>query len=393
MFEKKILDALLKKIHRGALRVRYWDSEIRRYGNGKPYFTITITSPAVIRSMLGSLTLGFGEAYMKGLIKIDGRLENVGRLASENKPAFRKWRFTQMMRGTSPNYKALQKQQVQHHYDLGNEFYELWLDKSLTYSCAYFRSLDDTLEQAQQQKVEHLLRKLQLSPDHRVLDIGSGWGTLLITAAKRYGITGLGVTLSREQHTYSVAAAKAAGVADKVTFELRNYQDLSSEDGMFDRIISVGMFEHVGAGNQDIYFKTVDSLLVDGGISVLHTITTQLEAKPDAWIDKYIFPGGYLPTNKKIISNFPKYGFRLLDYENLRLHYALTLEEWRRRLHSHRVRIEHMYDQQFYRMWDLWLASSAAGFRYGDLDLGQFVFSKGVNNDLPLTREFLYTHE
>ena len=390
MFEKKILHTLLSRIRHGALLVRYWDGETRQYGNGESYFTLTIHSPKAVRGMLSNLTLGFGEAYTNGLIDVDGSLENIGRLASENRLDLKTWRFTQRGRRLNRNTKANQKQQIQHHYDLGNEFYKLWLDKGLTYSSAYFRTPNDTLEQAQTQKLNHVLRKLNLSSGQRLLDIGSGWGTLLITAAQQYGVTGLGVTLSEEQLKYSKLAAKNAGVDKQITFELHNYQDLPKRGEKFDRIVSVGMFEHVGRGNHHHYYKAVHDMLHDGGISVLHTITNQVEVPTNAWIDKYIFPGGYLPSTREIVHELPGHGFRLLDYENLRLHYALTLEEWRRRFNKHKQKVESMYDEQFYRMWDLWLASSAAGFRYGDLDLSHFVFTKGVNSDLPLTREYLY---
>ncbi len=390
MLEKKILQAILSRIHSGAVRVMYWDGETRQYGSGKPYFTMHIKAPAAVRAILRNMTLGFGESYMDGLIEIDGPLSNIGRIVSENQTAFTKLRFDNLTHLTHRNVKRNQKRFIQHHYDLGNDFYKLWLDQSLSYSCAYFRQPSDTLEQAQTQKIRYLLAKLQLQKGQRLLDIGSGWGRLLITAAKEYGVTGLGVTLSEQQLKGSRQAAKAAGVAKQVTFELCNYQDLADRGEIFDRIISVGMFEHVGRGNHKYYYQAVKDMLAPNGLSVLHTITHETEKAIDTWTDRYIFPGGYIPSTREVVAALPKYDFRLLDYENLRLHYAMTLEEWQRRFEKNRATVLKMYDERFYRMWDLWLASSAAGFRYGELNLSQFVLSKGINNDLPLTREFLY---
>lgn len=391
MIEKTIANKLFSEVRVGALKVVYWDGEERVYGTGKPYFTLTLTTPKAVRAMLRNLTLGFGESYMDGLIKIDGPLTNIGRLVNENKAGFSKWGLVRAGYAIKRNTKRNQKRFIQHHYDLGNDFYKLWLDKSLLYSCAYFRKASDTLEVAQTQKIEHLLKKLQLKKGQTLLDIGSGWGTLLITAAKKHGVTGLGVTLSEEQLKYSRAAAVKAGVDNKIKFELCNYQDLASRGKKFDRIISVGMFEHVGRGNHAQYYKAVQQMLKPGGISVLHTISSEVERPNEPWIDKYIFPGGYIPSTREVVSALPEYGLRLLDLENLRLHYAMTLDEWQRRYRKNQTVITKMYNERFWRMWDLWLAMSSSAFRYGDLNLIQIVMSKGINNDLPLTREVLYS--
>ncbi len=390
MLEKRLFDSIFKKIRHGALKVRYWDGDERTYGIGTPYFTMAVSSPKALRAIIKRQTMGFGESYASGDISIEGSLIQVGRLVSENQAAFANVLHTPRLRRKNKNVAHRQKRYIQHHYDLGNDFYKLWLDEAMIYSCAYFRKQSDTLEVAQQQKIDHLLRKLQLKPGHEMLDIGSGWGTLLITAAKQYGISGLGITLSEEQLKHARIAAKQAGVDKQIRFELVNYQDLAKQGKQFDRIISVGMFEHVGQGNLGTYYKAVHDMLKDGGVTVLHTITTEKEAPNDPWIDKYIFPGGYLPSTREIVSALPDYQLRLLDAENLRLHYAMTLEEWQRRYHKHQKEVTTLYDEQFYRMWDLWLASSAAGFRYSDLNLMQFVLSKGVNNELPLTREHIY---
>ncbi len=390
MLEKQLLDKILKHIKSGAVRVSYWDGTEKIYGAGKPLVHVTIKSAKAIRATLKNLSLGFGESYMNGLIDIDGPLDQINRLASENKPTLKALDGLSWARAKNVNIRSRQRQQIAHHYDISNNFYKLWLDKSLTYSCAYFRKPNDDLEKAQAQKVEHLLKKLQLKKNMELLDIGCGWGTLLITAAKKYGITGTGITLSKNQCRHARAAAKKAGVDKNIKFELLNYQDLAERGKQFDRIISVGMFEHVGKGNHASYFKAVNSMLKPSGISVLHTITHTHEAPTDPWIDKYIFPGGYIPSVRETIAKLPNGNFQLIDYENLRIHYAKTLDEWWRRFENHKAKVLKMYDEKFYRMWRLYLASSSAAFRYGDLNLSQFVFTKGLDNSLPLTREYLY---
>ena len=391
MIEKFLFDKILSRLSHGGLEVVYWDGDKRHYGPDAPTVTITFDSPKVARAILNSMSLGFGENYAAGHLQVDGSLIEVGRLVNQNTDAFKNLKLTNVVQKLQRNIPRNQKKFIQHHYDIGNDFYKLWLDKQMLYSCAYFRNpKTDNLEKAQSQKLDHLLKKLQLQPGQKLLDIGSGWGSLLIRAAEKDGVTGLGITLSKEQLKRSRQAAKEAGVTKQISFELRNYQDLMREGQKFDRIISVGMFEHVGRGNHAAYYKAIKTMLVDGGISVLHTITSQIEEPNDPWIDKYIFPGGYIPSTREIVSALPDYDLHLIDYENLRLHYALTLEEWQRRFHKHHKEVVNMYDESFYRTWDLWLAFSAAAFRYGHLNLSQFVLTKGLNNDLPLTREFLY---
>ncbi|HUC87035.1 MAG TPA: cyclopropane-fatty-acyl-phospholipid synthase family protein [Candidatus Saccharimonadales bacterium] len=388
--EKQLINAFLSRIRNGAVTIQYWDGTTVTYGSGKSGLKISFKSPKAVRAMLKNMTLGFGESYMDGLIEVEGPLDHLGKLVDENRSAFLPLIATKLTHLPSRNTRSRQKNQIQHHYDLGNDFYKLWLDKSMTYSCAYFTSTKVSLEQAQEAKRELLLRKLQLQKGQRMLDIGSGWGSLLIKAAQEYDITGLGVTLSKEQYEHSVAEAKRLGLDKKIKFELANYQDLSERSQQYDRIVSVGMFEHVGHRNQKRYFDLLQKLLVDDGLSVLHCICVPRETLTDPWIDKYIFPGGQIPSINHITKSLASNNFSLIDFENLRIHYAMTLDEWWRRYEKHKDKVIKMYDERFYRMWQLWLASSSAGFRYGDLNLGQFVFTKGLNNNLPLTREHIY---
>jgi cyclopropane-fatty-acyl-phospholipid synthase len=387
MFEKIYFNNLLKGIKGGRLRVRYWDGETRTFGDKGGSATLSIKDPKVLGAMLADTSLGFGEAYMDGLVDTDD-LEKLVTLANKNNQIIQR---PKILTSIHKNIKENQQSYIQHHYDLGNEFFKLWLDDSMTYSCAYFKDEKDSLEKAQKQKHSYILKKLQLEKDMRLLDIGSGWGTLLIQAAVNYGVSGLGVTLSQEQYHYAQKRAETEGVSHLISFKLMNFHDLIDTTKKFDRIVSVGMFEHVGRDNYPNYFRLIENLLVDGGISVLHTISTQRESAPDLWLDKYIFPGGYLPTVEEVTHYLPQFGLRLLDYENLRIHYAKTIDEWKKRYLQHKEEIIKLYDTKFFRMWYFWLVNSGVGFRYGDLDLSQFIFTKGINNSLPLTRDHLYT--
>ena len=389
--EKKFFDTILSRFERGTLNVTFWDGSSKSYGNGKPSVDITIHSPKVVRAAMRNLSLGIGEAYMDKTFEAEpiGNFLDIVYMNLNAHAGFNNLLNT--VTKLSKNIRTKQSKYIQHHYDLGNDFYKLWLDNdTMAYTCAYFKTPKDTLEQAQNQKFDHVLRKLQLKKGMEVAEFGCGWGHLLVKAAKEYGVTGIGVTLSTEQYNYATKLAKKEGVDKQITFELANYQDLAERGKMYDRVYSVGIFEHVGKGNQAQYFDAVNKLLKPGGVSFLHTISQQKPHKTDAWIDRYIFPGGHLHSVAEMVSYLPPYDFRLMDYESLRLHYALTLDEWRKRFESHHDKIVKMFDERFYRMWDFWLAASSASFRYGELDLTQMVFSKGINNDLPLTREHIY---
>ncbi len=390
MIARAIFDQALSRLGTGGVVVHYWDGTSKTYGPDKPYFELTIKTAQVMRDMMRSPNLGFGEGYMDGQIDVTGDLAQVGRLVSENTTMVDAMGKLALPRRLSANRHSRQRSQIAHHYDLGNDFYKLWLDESMTYSCAYFRRGSDSLEQAQDQKVDHILRKLQLRKGQSLLDIGCGWGKLLIAAAQQYGVTGYGITLSEEQYRLAVERVEAAGLAGSITIELVNYQDLAPRDLVFDRIVSVGMYEHVGRGNHATYFRAINKLLAPGGLSVLHTITCPGDVPNDPWNDKYIFPGGYLPSLAATVKMLESHDFELQDYENLRFHYALTLEEWRRRFEAHRAEVTRGYGERFYRMWLLYLCSSISGFRYGPLGLSQLVFTRSAEPNVPLTRDHLY---
>lgn len=385
-----MLDQLLRRIRSGRITIQYWDGTKTSYGSKGEELGVALKTPAVVRRILRSPTMAFGEGYMRGDIEVTkGDLDTLFRLYTANQSSLAHLKPLRLYRHER-NQRARQQSQISRHYDVGNAYYRLFLDATLSYSCAYFHKTSDTLEQAQRNKIEHVLRKLRLQKGQRLLDIGSGWGYLAVAAAKQYNATVLGVTLSQEQLDGARELAEREGVAKQVRFELANYQDLPAGQP-FDRIVSVGMFEHVGRGNHATYFKKVRELLTDDGLSVLHTITSERGGAIDPWIDRYIFPGGYLPTIPDIERDLQQQDFWSIDRENLWQHYAMTLNAWRRNHEKHRNKIIDMYDETFYRMRELWLAGSEAGFAHGDLGLAQIIFSKRkpAMGEWPLTREYL----
>jgi cyclopropane-fatty-acyl-phospholipid synthase len=394
MFERATIEQILRRLLRcGRVAVTYWDGSVHHFvgatGQDMPELEVTIASPKVIQRLLLNASLAVGEGYADGSLQIsEEQLPLLFELIARNQPV----KPARQMARRRLNTKRAQQGYIESHYNVGNDYYRLFLDAATwAYSCAYFMHPDDTLDMAQRQKVNHLLRKLRLEPGMRVLEIGCGWGYLAVAAAKEYGVQVLGITLSTEQLKGARALAEREGVSHLVTFELTNYQDLVGE--RFERIISVGMYEHVGRGNRDQYFGKIAELLVPGGVSVLHTITQQVPRPVDAWIDKYIFPGGYLPTLAEIEEGLAKHGLWSVDRENMWEHYARTLNHWRNAHRKHREEIIRMFDERFYRTRDFWLAGSEGGFAHGQLGLTQVVFTKGKPGfgTWPLTREYLYS--
>lgn len=392
MLEKTALDQILRRAKVGALRVTYWDGDTRDYGDGsEPMVHITIHDQKLVRAMSRNVSLAIGEAYMDGSLEVDGPLEELIRFGALNDQALGVDTTNRAFKLFNQNNKKTQPKLISYHYDLGNDFYEMWLDReTMGYTCSYYKTDSDTLEQGQVQKFDHVLNKLRLESHHELLDIGFGWGYLLIRAAKLFGVRGTGVSLSREQHAYAEAWAKREGVADLVEFKLMNYQDLGTLGKQFDRIISVGFFEHVGLGNQTAYFEIINKLLKPDGISVLHTISQQTENPNDAFIDKYIFPGASIPGIPQVFGQLSQHGFLVKDYENIGPHYIPTLQEWWKRFEAHKEEVIAKYDESFYRMWRMYYAFSIAGFIVGSLSLSQWTFARVPGLDWPLTRDYLY---
>jgi cyclopropane-fatty-acyl-phospholipid synthase len=395
-----VLERLLRRLRAGRITVRYWDGQRRTYGASGPGVTVAITTPRVVRAALRDVSLAFGEGYTRGDVEIDeAELDDFFWILAQNESLFAPLLPVHRVPRHNSGRRDSQRRNIGHHYDIGNDYYKLFLDPTLTYSCAYFRSPDDSLEDAQHSKIDYVLRKLRIQPGQRILDIGSGWGSLAVAAARDYDAVVLGVTLSEEQLAGALALAERAGVSDTAQFRLMNYQDLpidpvryrlGDRDGRFDRVLSVGMFEHVGRGEQHKYFRVVRELLAPGGISVLHTITSQTETRIDSWLDRHVFSGGHLPTVSGVEHELASHGFWSIDRENLWQHYVRTLGCWRTNHHNHREQIIDRMGAEFYRLRQLWLAGSQAGFAHGDLGVSQFVFTQGKPTDWPPTRQHLY---
>lgn len=355
-------------------------------GDGTPAFTVKLQNDIPKQELLTSTSLALGEAYMRGDLDIEGDLFDaldhfLGQMGkfSTNHSALKKLIF-------SSHSKKNQQKEVSSHYDIGNDFYSLWLDDTMSYSCGYFKNANDSLYDAQVNKVDYILEKLYLQKGMSLLDIGCGWGFLLIEAAKKYGVTGLGITLSKEQQKKFQDRIKEEGLTGQISVELMDYRDLAKSGRTFDRIVSVGMLEHVGRDNYELYIKNVDSVLKKGGLFLLHYISALQEHPGDPWIKKYIFPGGTVPSLREMIQILGNYNFYTLDVESLRRHYFRTLRCWSQNFNEHRDEINDMMGSEFTRMWDLYLNACAATFHNGIIDLDQILISKGINNDLPMTR-------
>ena len=355
-------------------------------GEGEPEFTIRVNSDIPKKDILVSAELALGEAYMRKDIEIEGDLFKAlcVVLGHVNKDSINKKVLSSLFNVGLK--KKDQKQQVSSHYDLGNEFYSLWLDKTMSYSCAYFKHEDDSLEEAQYQKVHHILDKLYLKEGMTLLDIGCGWGFLLIEAARKYGVKGYGCTLSEEQWKKGQERIKKFGLEGQVEIELIDYRDVAASGRTFDRIVSVGMLEHVGRPNFPLYMEDASTMLNDGGLFLLHYISDPAEKETSAWIRKYIFPGGCLPSLREMVGIAYDYGMNVIDVESLRLHYYKTLMHWYNNFQGVRDQVEKARGTEFVRMWDLYLCGCAAGFYIGNMDLHQILMTKDVNNELPLTR-------
>lgn len=353
-------------------------------------FKIKINEEIPYKELLKSTTLTLGEAYMDGNLEIEGDLVEVLNEIFKYQKAFSTDYSALKKLFKDSSSKKHQKDEVQSHYDIGNDFYKLWLDSTMSYSCGYFKNDTDTLEEAQRQKVHHILTKLNLKEGMSLLDIGCGWGFLLIEAAKLYKVKGVGITLSEEQYKLFNERIKEEGLEDYLKAELMDYRELKASGLKFDRVVSVGMIEHVGREQYDLFFKNVDAVLKSEGLFLLHYISGLKEYPGDPWLRKYIFPGGMLPSLREIISLSAEYNYYVQDVESLRRHYAKTLEAWHDNFEAHKDEVEQKFDERFIRMWRMYLCACIAAFTNGVIDLHQILFTKGVNNKMPLTRDYMY---
>lgn len=389
MLEKAAYKQIFKTSFKSPVTVEFWDGETQAYGEGTPIAKIIMHEPVSIKDIMAHASLTLGEAYMDGKIEVQGDLQQLVTSAYLSSQSFlRGSKFAKFIPKRSHSEKA-SKEDVQSHYDIGNEFYKMWLDPTMTYSCAYFANESDTLEMAQTNKVHHILNKLNVKPGETLLDIGCGWGTLILTAAKEYGLKATGVTLSQQQYDLVNQKIAAEGLEGQVSVILEDYREVKQQ---YDHITSVGMFEHVGKENLEAYFEQVDKVLVDNGTALIHGITGQQKGEGvDAWINKYIFPGGYIPGLSENIEHIMGTSLQIDDLEPLRRHYQKTLEIWADNFHAVKDHVLEHYGERFYRMWDLYLQACAASFEAGNIDVVQYLMTKGPSSaNLPMTRSYIY---
>lgn len=395
---KRILPRLIKN---GRLTVITHDGQKLAFGDGSadwPDLTLKLHDATVARDIARAPRLGTGEAYMDGRFSVEGGdiLDFITFVRANNpwergKKIEQKGIVRKAFSGISGrldrvNQRRSSKANVAHHYDLSDRLYDLFLDRDRQYSCAYWPSDTISLEEAQERKKAHIAAKLHLSPGMRVLDIGCGWGGMALYLNKMCDVDVLGVTLSEEQLKVARERALAAGVADRVKFELIDYRDVT---GQFDRIVSVGMFEHVGTPHYREFFRQCHNLLTHDGVMLLHTIGRM--GKPgttDAWTRKYIFPGGYSPSLSEILTASEPNRLMVSDVEVLRLHYARTLRQWYARVQEKKAEIEALYDARFFRMWSFYLAGATAAFESGGMVNYQVQFARS-RHALPITRDYI----
>ena len=397
-----LFSSLLKTIIKhGALTVVSADGRTREFGDGKGRrVTVRLHDKSVATEMALNPYLKLGEAYVDGRLTIDPPATiyefldlltaNLGtRFAG---PVFEIYGALRRAKRRFDQHNPIGKAQknVAHHYDLDGGIYDLFLDADKQYSCAYFARPDMTLEEAQTAKKRHIAAKLRIEPGMRVLDIGCGWGGMALTLAEEAGAEVVGVTLSHERPKVARRRAEERGLAGRVDFRLQDYRTLTEN---FDRVVSVGMFEHVGVGHHREYFNRVRELLTDDGVALIHTIgRLDGPGSTNPWIAKYIFPGGYIPALSEVAGAAERSGVWMTDVEVLRLHYAETLREWRRRFIEKRETAARIYDEKFCRMWEFYLAGSETSFRNEGMCVFQMQLARKIET-LPLTRDYMQDEE
>lgn len=369
-------------------------------GDGSPHATVKLHDKTLHKSLFLNPELRAGEAYMDGTLTIEdgGSIRDLLEIFAHNRDGLRKHPLQKALKGYlkkirrwhQRNKTTTSRKNVQHHYDLSNDFYKLFLDDDLQYSCGYWPQADITLEEAQRLKKAHIAAKLNLKPGMKVLDIGCGWGGMAIYLAQNFDCDVVGVTLSDEQHALARVRVENAGLSDRVDIRLQDYRDVTET---FDVVVSVGMFEHVGIAHYQEYFSAIRERLTDDGCALVHSIGRKGgPGTTGAWIRKYIFPGGYSPALSETFAEIEKAQLWVTDCEILRLHYAETLLEWDRRFQTNRAKAAEMFDEKFCRMWEFYLIVSEFSFRHGKHMNFQIQLSKSVGA-LPMARDYMIETE
>ncbi len=403
---KPLLDRFLSRaVKQGRLGIVFADGSVSTYGTsaeGFPEIVLRFTDAKVPRDILMDPRLGAAEAFIEGRLLIEeGDVMGLVSLLRSNNPwdkggdigppsTFKRLINKATFAAEQVNNRVGSKKNVAHHYDIGNDLYALMLDaEHWQYSCAYWPEGVTTLAGAQEAKLRHIARKLHLSPGQEVLDIGCGWGGMAIHLARHHDVRVVGITLSEEQAALARQRVRDAGVADKVTILLEDYRDTAASGRRFDRIVSVGMFEHVGRAQFETFFQACAQILADDGVMLLHTIGRfGAPGTTDAFTRKYVFPGGYIPALSETVAASEKFRLIATDVETLRLHYAKTIRQWYANCLAHREKIVALYDEKFFRMWTFYLAGAATVFEHGGMGNYQIQYVRN-RNALPITRDYL----
>jgi cyclopropane-fatty-acyl-phospholipid synthase len=393
--ERWLIRYSLKMVDEPSIEIVLWTGETFAGKNTKPKSRLTINDRGALYRLFTNPNINFGDLYCNGRLDIEGdfldfittttkAMYNAQLTASPIK----KWIGELLTKAPRANTMAGSKKHIYHHYDIGNQFYELWLDRDYSqYTCAYYSKPDMTLEQAQAAKLEHVCRKLQLKPGDTVVEAGGGWGGLARYMARHHGVKVHSYNISHEQITYARERAKAEGLVDKIEYIEDDYRNIK---GKYDAFVSIGMLEHVGAENYAGLGRVIERCLKEDGIGLVHSIGRNRPALMHPWIEKRIFPGAYPPALKEMMDIFEPNELSVLDVENLRLHYSRTLEDWLLRYENNNTELSAMFDSDFVRAWRLYLVGSIAAFNIGELQLYQIVFSRAQSNQVPQTRDHLY---
>ena len=391
--DRRLIRWIMNYVGNPRISIRLWSGDEFRVTEAYPVACMEFRRRRAVFELLRSPSVGFGECYSKGLIEIHGDLsafvdEVTAALTRRQDRRYYGPKIGSMLQAVTGHSVARSRRNVYHHYDLGNEFYKLWLDEHMVYTCAYYGKPTATLAEAQVAKLEHVSRKLDLQPGQTVVEAGCGWGALALHMARHHGVNVVAYNTSSEQINFAREWAAAEGLDDRVTFVQDDYRSI---DKRCDAFVSVGMLEHVGLAHFSSLGALIKRCLRPDGIGLIHSIGRSHPQRMDPWIVKHIFPGGHVPSLSEMMSVFEPHKFSIIDVENLRLHYARTCAAWLRNFEAVSDRVEEMYGREFTRMWRLYLAGSSAGFRHGTLQLYQVLFVPHGNNNIPWTREYQYS--